>query len=188
MGEAEEQGVFDRQYCLRLLAGQAIGRVVFTQAAMPTAELVSYLLDGDEVIFRAGDRLNAACRDAVVAFEVDYIDPETRTGWSVVGVGQAHELSDPVRLAHLTHDLGESSLTDGDAHTVAISVRIFTGRYLTAPNTGRQSTPEPVSSWSVQHGGTSPWSADSPSPQPSAPLRSPRSSPAPPPPQRVPHA
>ena len=156
MGEAEDQGVFDRPYCLRLLAGQAIGRVVFTEAAMPTAEPVSYLLDGDEVIFRAGDRLNAGCRDAVVAFEVDYLNPETHTGWSVVGIGQAHEMSDPVRLAHLAHDLDESSLTDLTTHTVAIPVRIFTGRHLTAPDTGRQSTPEPVSIWSVQQGGTSP--------------------------------
>jgi uncharacterized protein len=36
-----------------------------------------------------------------VAFEVDDIDVVTRTGWSVLGVGEAYEVSDPARLAEL---------------------------------------------------------------------------------------
>jgi hypothetical protein len=49
-----------------------------------------------------GGKLAAATLQRVVAFQVDEIDPEGRTGWSVLGVGQAYEVTDPRRLAELT--------------------------------------------------------------------------------------
>ncbi len=91
----------DRDECLRLLAGETVGRVVFTAAAMPAAQPVAYVLDHDEVVFRAGGALSAARRD-VVAFEVDDIDLGTLTGWSVLGIGETYEVRDPARLAGLT--------------------------------------------------------------------------------------
>jgi hypothetical protein len=41
--------------CLRLLDGPIIGRVIFTDAAMPAAQpvtVVTFLLDGKDVVFR----------------------------------------------------------------------------------------------------------------------------------------
>jgi uncharacterized protein len=90
----------DRAACLRLLADGQVGRIVFTEGALPAAQPVSYLLDGDEIIFRTADgsKLATTTRDAVVAFQVDQIDPASRSGWSVLGVGQAYEVTDPDRL------------------------------------------------------------------------------------------
>src|SRR6478736_4121550 len=81
----------DRPACLELLASGQIGRVVYTEAAMPAAHPVNYLLDGEEVVFRTGEgaKLAAASRGFVVGFQADEIDVEQRSGWSVHGVGSA---------------------------------------------------------------------------------------------------
>ena len=64
---------------------------------------VAYHLDDEEIVFRTknGSKLAAATRHAVVGFEVDDFDLEARTGWSVLGVGEAYEIVDPARLAAL---------------------------------------------------------------------------------------
>src|SRR5215213_11640787 len=102
-GEGGELVELTRTECLRLLAGGVIGRIICTDGALPTAQPVNYLLDGEEIIFRTanGSKLAAATRHAVVGFQVDEIDPRTRTGWSVLGVGEANEIVHPDRLAEL---------------------------------------------------------------------------------------
>ncbi|GAA0937965.1 pyridoxamine 5'-phosphate oxidase family protein [Pseudonocardia zijingensis] len=122
--------------CLGLLAGKSIGRVVFTDAALPAAQPVSYLLDGTEVVFRTGGgaKLATATRGAVVAFEVDEIDTATRTGWSVLGVGEAYEVLDPHRLAELARRMPAPWTglwaPNCAAHTIAVPLRRLTGRRL----------------------------------------------------------
>jgi uncharacterized protein len=128
-GELTELG---REECLRLLAGRLVGRVVFTEAALPAAHPVAYLLDGDEVLFRTanGGKLAAATLRHVVAFQVDEIDPVGRTGWSVLGIGQAYEVTDPGRLADLAARMPTPWASNHDAHTVAIPLQRLTGRVL----------------------------------------------------------
>lgn len=86
----------DRRQCLRLLTGALVGRVINTEHALPAAHPVIYILRGEAVIFRAAadSKLAAAVTNAVVAFQVDDIDPASHTGWSVLGIGQAYQLSD----------------------------------------------------------------------------------------------
>lgn len=93
----------DRAECLRLLRQEVVGRVIFTVAAMPTALPVTYAVNDGEIVFRArvGGTLAHAVHNAVVAFETDALDPVTLTGWSVVGVGQISEVTDPARLDDL---------------------------------------------------------------------------------------
>ena len=47
---------------------------------------VNHAVDGQDVVFRTahGSKLSAAEGQAVVAFEVDACDPQTRSGWSVL--------------------------------------------------------------------------------------------------------
>jgi hypothetical protein len=122
----------DEAECLRLLAGSSIGRVVFTDAALPAAQPVTYLLDGEEVLFRTGGgtKLAAATRGAVVAFQVDEIDADTRTGWTVLGVGEAYEVLVPERLAELDGRLPTPWAPDRTAHTIAVPLQRLTGRRL----------------------------------------------------------
>jgi nitroimidazol reductase NimA-like FMN-containing flavoprotein (pyridoxamine 5'-phosphate oxidase superfamily) len=122
----------DKAECLRLLAGREIGRVVFTDAALPAAQPVTYLLDDEEIVFRTngGGKLAAATRNAVVAFQVDRIDTDTRAGWTVLGVGQAYEVVVPDRLAELAERMPAPWEPNRIAHTIAIPLQRLSGRRL----------------------------------------------------------
>jgi nitroimidazol reductase NimA-like FMN-containing flavoprotein (pyridoxamine 5'-phosphate oxidase superfamily) len=132
MGHATELRELDRVECLQLLAGAAIGRVVFTDVAMPAAVPVNYALDDEEIIFRtvAGGRLAEAIHHAVVAFEVDEIDSRTHTGWSVLGIGEAYEIVDPARLARLSGQIPRPWIPGHTEHTISIPLQVLSGRRL----------------------------------------------------------
>lgn len=97
--------------CWRLLASVSIGRVVFTQRAMPAIRPVNHLIDGRKIIFRThngaaitsrtldGSGSLAKPQGAVVSYEADELDPVRHTGWSVIATGMAHLVTDPADLA-----------------------------------------------------------------------------------------
>ncbi len=118
--------------CMHLLDGPVIRRVIFTDAALPAAQPVAFLLNDQEVVFRTrnGSKLAAASRHAVVGFEVDEIDTVTRTGWSVLGIGQAYEILDPARLDDLAIRAPDPWAPGHDAHTISIPLQRLTGRRL----------------------------------------------------------
>jgi nitroimidazol reductase NimA-like FMN-containing flavoprotein (pyridoxamine 5'-phosphate oxidase superfamily) len=96
---------------LELLASVPLGRVVFTERALPAIRPVNHLVDGDSVVIRStlGSALvGAALRKGgiVVAYEADQIDVTTHAGWSVVVTGTAHLVqneSDVTRYENLLH-------------------------------------------------------------------------------------
>lgn len=83
----------DRGYCLHLLAQHNVGRVAFSERALPTMRPVGYTLVGALVVLRATTKALARQLDGqVVAFEVDEIDDIQASGWSVLVTGTAHLL------------------------------------------------------------------------------------------------
>ncbi|WSE12400.1 pyridoxamine 5'-phosphate oxidase family protein [Streptomyces sp. NBC_01280] len=90
----------DRDEALRLLATVSMGRLVFTQRALPAVRPVTHLVEGEDIMVRLddGSTLTALMMDsgspAVVAYEADVIDPETHLGWSVVVTGFAYPVAD----------------------------------------------------------------------------------------------
>lgn len=100
MVEIDRNGleVLDTDECVGLLASRSVGRLGVSVRALPTILPVSYAVVDGRVLVRtgAGSRLDAAARDAVVAFEVDDIDEGQGTGWSVVVTGMATEQDEPV--------------------------------------------------------------------------------------------
>ncbi|MFI2031231.1 pyridoxamine 5'-phosphate oxidase family protein [Streptomyces buecherae] len=97
----------ERGEALRLLGSVPVGRVVFTQHALPAVRPVNHLVDGDNVIIRThpGATLSAMTAppgspDVVVAYEADAIDPVTHLGWSVIVTGYAALVTDEEELAH----------------------------------------------------------------------------------------
>ena len=124
----------ERTECLRLLARGAVGRVAFTDGALPAVQPVAYHLDDEEIVFRTrnGSKVAAATRHAVVGFEVDDFDLQARTGWSVLGIGEAYEIVDPTRLAALADVHTDPWVQGHDAHTIAIPLQLVTGRLLVA--------------------------------------------------------
>jgi nitroimidazol reductase NimA-like FMN-containing flavoprotein (pyridoxamine 5'-phosphate oxidase superfamily) len=95
---------------------------------------VTYHLHDEEIVFRTqnGSKLAAATRHAVVGFEVDDVDLQAHTGWSVLGIGEAYEVVDPARLAELADTHTDPWIRGHDAHTIAIPLQLVTGRRLTA--------------------------------------------------------
>ena len=86
--------VLYEEECLRLLATQEVGRLAVIEGGYgPLIVPVNYVVDGGAVVFvtDSGTKLRGATRSPV-AFEVDHLDPHTRSGWSVVLRGLAHEL------------------------------------------------------------------------------------------------
>jgi nitroimidazol reductase NimA-like FMN-containing flavoprotein (pyridoxamine 5'-phosphate oxidase superfamily) len=122
--------VLDRDECLALLAGSHVGRVGVAIGALPTVLPISYRLIGDRVLFRTGvgSKLDAATAGAVIAFEVDEVDPVGHEGWSVVVTGIAAVVEPdpslpPTAIPHWP--AGEAS------RVLALPTDLVTGRRLT---------------------------------------------------------
>jgi hypothetical protein len=83
--------------CLRLLASRQFGRYAHVVSARALDVVpVNYVSRSDgSVVFRTGPgpKLSAADRRDVVAFQVDDIDEDNRTGWSVLVTGRARRMS-----------------------------------------------------------------------------------------------
>jgi len=122
--------VLRREDCLRLLASATLGRIAITAGALPTVLPVNFRLVGDQIVFRtgAGTKLDAATQNAVVAFEVDDIDPVWHTGWSVVVTGVAREVTEPDELTRIEVSSIPHWAPDRADRIVAISTEIITGR------------------------------------------------------------
>jgi hypothetical protein len=86
----------DDAECRRLMRTADFGRLSFTQGALPVIQPVRFGIGHGQLVIptRAGSKLARAVRGAVVAFEVDCLDPLTGAGWTVTAVGPAHVLTD----------------------------------------------------------------------------------------------
>ena len=95
--------VLERDECLRLLAGQRIGRIAVVDGGAPLLLPIAYVLDGEDVIFRtgAGSKLAAVRHGSAAAIEIDGVDEPGRTGWSVVVTGHTEEVVDERELERL---------------------------------------------------------------------------------------
>ena len=95
--------VLDEGECRRLLTTADIGRLAFTEGALPAIQPVSFGVHDGHVLIptRMGSKVAAASRGAVVAFEVDSYDVVARTGWNVTVVGPSRIISDPAEIRAL---------------------------------------------------------------------------------------
>lgn len=89
---------------LKLLTSVPVGRVAFTDRALPAIQPVNFVVDDGSIVFRtgSGSKLAAATREAIVAFQADVFDDDTQTGWSVMAVGRASQITDDAEIARLS--------------------------------------------------------------------------------------
>lgn len=123
--------VLDDAECMRLLPTERVGRLGFTDAALPAILPVGFTVTDHSVCIPAlaGDRVVAAARRSVVAFEVDRYDADTRTGWGVNVVGPAHVV--PAGPAHVARD-GSLSASSAPC-TIVVPIGLLRGWRLTVP-------------------------------------------------------
>ena len=88
--------ILSRHDCLSLLASRPVGRVGVSRHALPVIFPVTYCLLGEDVLFATGtgSKSLAVAHENVIAFEIDEIDPASRSGWSVVVVGVARRIDE----------------------------------------------------------------------------------------------
>ena len=126
----------DDGQCRDKLAGAQIGRVILSIDALPAAHPVTYSLVGEDIVFRtrSGAKLDAALDNTVVGFEVDDLDLERRTGWSIMAVGIAEVVTDADDIAVLDrHDI--RSWVGADLpHYVRIRIARLSGRLIPEPD------------------------------------------------------
>ncbi len=122
--------VLNRRQCLDRLAQVRVGRLVFTEDALPAIQPVNFRLWRDDVVIRVagGAKLEAATANQVVAFEADVLDPDLRNGWSVTVVGHAEPIAGIDDLVDVAGTFIEPWVHGRRDHYVRIRTDRMTGR------------------------------------------------------------
>lgn len=119
--------------CWRLMELTTVGRLAVSIRNRPDIFPVNYAIDNETVVINTapGTKLAAAVLGRGVAFEVDVLDPITRTGWSVVLKGPAAEVDDLAELLRVEAlDIQSWSSTDKSRYLRLVPNSV-TGRRMT---------------------------------------------------------
>lgn len=118
-----------RRECVALLGNAKIGRAVFTERALPAVLPVTFVVHDNAIVMAtsAGTRLAAAAHRGLLAFEVDDINPDTRTGWSVVVTGLPDLVTDPLERAGIEAVLAPWAPGTHDVY-IRLPLTVLTGR------------------------------------------------------------
>jgi nitroimidazol reductase NimA-like FMN-containing flavoprotein (pyridoxamine 5'-phosphate oxidase superfamily) len=135
MSDRQQLEVLDREQCLELLHTVRVGRLVFTEDALPAVQPVNFRLHRGQVVIRVagGAKLRAATGNTVVAFQADELDLDLRTGWSVTVVGHASLITDVGELVEVAGTFLAPWVDGRRDHFVRIRTEKVTGRRLHAP-------------------------------------------------------
>ena len=122
--------VLNRRQCLDRLAQVRVGRLVFTEDALPAIQPVNFRVWRDDVVIRVagGAKLQAATANQVVAFEADVLDPDLRNGWSVTVVGHAEPITGVDDLVDVAGTFIEPWVQGRRDHFIRIRTDRMTGR------------------------------------------------------------
>lgn len=113
------------------LASVSLGRIAFTERALPAIRPVNHIVHDGAIIIRSHEGASIVAladrgRGTVVAYEADEIDPVTHRGWSVVVTGIARIVDDPAEadpFAALLHPWVAATMN----HVIRISPEIVSG-------------------------------------------------------------
>lgn len=137
-GASQSVAELGRDECLDLLATGTIGRVVVTigPSGWPVIRPVNYVFDAvsQSVVFRSaeGTKLYALLHSMSAAFEVDDIDVETRSGWSIIIEGVTEPVRDAMEVRRLGRLPLHSWLAGPEARLIRIRARTVSGRRIAA--------------------------------------------------------
>ncbi len=89
--------------CLDLLRTTTVGRIGTVTPSGLVILPVSYVLVKEAIVFRTLPYgvIAEHAHDVDVAFEVDHLDEEQRTGWSVLATGPSRRIEDPQQVAEI---------------------------------------------------------------------------------------
>ena len=125
--------VLSEDDALALLATASVGRLVYSDRALPFVVPVAFTLDATDIVIRTGRRSGPATHASgnVVAFEVDDI-ATARSGWTVVVTGQIERVdaeADIARLGALQLQTWAPAASD---HYLRLRPELISGRRIPA--------------------------------------------------------
>ncbi|MBO2530116.1 MULTISPECIES: helix-turn-helix domain-containing protein [Thermobifida] len=123
----------DSQECMELIKAGGVGRIAFTMPgeAAPTVLPVNFLVRNETIIFRTSGHgiIAEHASNQYISFEVDRLDGITNEGWSVLVVGLARPVRDPVELERLRKTAPVQPWAAGDRDLfITIIPKQVTGR------------------------------------------------------------
>lgn len=129
--------ILPREECLRLLAQhqRGVGRIAFDDGSGPVILPVNYAMVEDRIVLRTdpGSKLDAAHAAGVVAFEIDEIDHQAKSGWDVLVRGRADVVRSEAEQRSLTAS-GVRPWAGGDrSNWIMVWPTSITGRRLHHP-------------------------------------------------------
>jgi len=138
MPESEATGrllELEREMCIALLGRSTLGRIAVSPTGWNTAPVicpVNYVYDpaSASIVFRSGrgTKLTALLLAEHAAFEIDGIDPDAETGWSVIASGQVEEITNAVEIERLDR-LGLHPWAPGaKPHWMRLRATVVSGR------------------------------------------------------------
>ncbi|MFH5228641.1 pyridoxamine 5'-phosphate oxidase family protein [Antrihabitans spumae] len=135
MSKGQQLDVLNRRQCLDLLQHVRVGRLVFTEDALPAVHPVNFGLWRDDIVVRVagGAKLTAATENSVVAFQADELDPDLRTGWSVTVVGHASPITEIDELVEVSGTFVQPWVDGRRDHFIRIRAEKMTGRRFKEP-------------------------------------------------------
>ncbi|HET7720993.1 MAG TPA: pyridoxamine 5'-phosphate oxidase family protein [Acidimicrobiales bacterium] len=116
--------------CWTLLGLVPVGRLGVVVDGLPEIFPVNFVVDDEAIVFRtdSGSKLAGLAASPGVCFEVDGIDLDDRTGWSVLVKGRAKELGKPEDVSRASRLPLEFWSVGEKAHWVRIEPTQVTGR------------------------------------------------------------
>jgi nitroimidazol reductase NimA-like FMN-containing flavoprotein (pyridoxamine 5'-phosphate oxidase superfamily) len=124
-----------RSECEDLLAKRSVGRVGLNAPTVPQIFPVTYAYYAKTIVFRTSPYgvLSSLERHTRVAFEIDDIDEERESGWSVLVMGSAEGVTAHYTLSTLWKE-GPVPWASGTRNLfIAITPDSITGRAVRAP-------------------------------------------------------
>jgi uncharacterized protein len=116
--------------CWRLLVDTPVGRVGVLVDSAPEIYPVNHVVDAESIVFRTspGSKLRGLDRSPSVCFQIDGIDPDTHTGWSVLVKGRATIVRSPAAIRQVAELPVDYWTDDAKPDWVRITPRQVTGR------------------------------------------------------------
>jgi nitroimidazol reductase NimA-like FMN-containing flavoprotein (pyridoxamine 5'-phosphate oxidase superfamily) len=130
--------------CSVHLRQEDVGRVAVMVDGHPEIFPVNYAVDdGGDIFFRTdpGSKLDAVATAPTIAFEIDGLDEERHSGWSVLAVGPARWLAGPEQMAHARTLPLQPWAAGEKANVVRLSPTKLSGRRIYRPTMSNRHAP-----------------------------------------------
>jgi hypothetical protein len=140
MASLRELEELDREQCLALLRQVPVGRLVFTERALPAVQPADFRWWRGDVVIRIAHPavLAAASGNRIVAFETDDLGADLHCGWTVTVVGHAQVITEVPDLVELSKIFSRPWIGGRRDYFVRVRTEKVTGRRLWPEVGGQQ--------------------------------------------------